>query len=107
MSNLARTTGTKVNTIRFAEQSGMLPQANGPRPVGGSTPSPIRNAWRALAKTGSWGFRHLAEIVQKIAELAALRTGLGRLLGFCSHGTLAICKIIETLVPRLPRVGET
>lgn len=43
---------------------------------------------------------HLAEIDRKIADLSALRTELDRVIGSCRHGTVADCKIIETLAPR-------
>ncbi len=42
---------------------------------------------------------HLAEIDRKIADLSALRKELARLIGTCTHGTVADCKIIETLGP--------
>ena len=43
---------------------------------------------------------HLAEIDRKIADLAALGAELDRVIRSCSHGTVADCKIIETLGPR-------
>ena len=43
---------------------------------------------------------HLNEIDRKIGDLKALRSELSRVLGSCSHGTVADCKIIETLAPR-------
>lgn len=43
---------------------------------------------------------HLTEIDRKIGDLKALRSELSRVLGSCSHGTVADCKIIETLAPR-------
>jgi DNA-binding transcriptional MerR regulator len=43
---------------------------------------------------------HLTEIDRKVADLTALRTELDRVLGSCRHGTIASCKIIETLAPR-------
>lgn len=43
---------------------------------------------------------HLAEIDRKIADLSALRSELDRVIGSCKHGTVANCKIIETLAPR-------
>lgn len=42
---------------------------------------------------------HLTEIDRKIGDLKALRSELSRVLGSCSHGTVADCKIIETLAP--------
>ena len=43
---------------------------------------------------------HLAEIDRKIGDLTALRLELSRVIGSCSHGTVADCKIIETMGPR-------
>lgn len=43
---------------------------------------------------------HLADIDQKIADLSAMRNELDRVIGSCQQGTVADCKIIETLAPR-------
>lgn len=43
---------------------------------------------------------HRAEIDRKVADLSALRRELDRVIGSCRHGTVADCKIIETLAPR-------
>lgn len=43
---------------------------------------------------------HLAEIDRKIGDLTALRLELSRVIGSCSHGTVADCKIIETMGPQ-------
>lgn len=43
---------------------------------------------------------HLAEIGRKVRDLTALRKELDRVIGSCRHGTVADCKIIETLAPR-------
>ena len=40
-----------------------------------------------------------AELERKIADLSALRSELTRVLGSCRHGTIADCKIIESLAP--------
>ena len=42
----------------------------------------------------------LAEIDRKVTDLSALRTELDRIIRSCRHGTVADCKIIETLAPR-------
>jgi Cu(I)-responsive transcriptional regulator len=42
---------------------------------------------------------HLAEVQRKIADLSALQSELTRVLGSCRHGTIADCKIIESLAP--------
>jgi DNA-binding transcriptional MerR regulator len=46
---------------------------------------------------------HLTEIDRKIRDLSALRSELDRVIGTCRHGTVADCKIIETLGPRTER----
>lgn len=43
---------------------------------------------------------HMNEIDRKLRDLKSLRLELSRVLGSCSHGTVADCKIIETLAPR-------
>ena len=43
---------------------------------------------------------HLTEVERKIGDLTALRSELDRFVGVCRHGTVAECKIIETLAPR-------
>lgn len=40
---------------------------------------------------------HRAEIKHKIAHLSALRAELDRMIGSCKEGTVAQCKIVETL----------
>ena len=40
---------------------------------------------------------HLIEIKRKIIHLSALRGELERLIGSCREGTVAQCKIIESL----------
>ena len=43
--------------------------------------------------------QHLAEVERKIADLNALRDELADLIGRCRRGTVAECRIIETLAP--------
>jgi DNA-binding transcriptional MerR regulator len=42
---------------------------------------------------------HLAAVYHKITDLKALRRELDRMIGQCRHGTVADCRIIETLSP--------
>src|SRR3989344_666823 len=42
---------------------------------------------------------HLSEVERKIADLSALRRELRELIGSCSSGTVADCRIIEALSP--------
>ena len=127
IGDLARLTGTKVNTIRFYEEGGLLPQAE--RSASGRRIYRDADTKRLafIRQSRNLGFPldavrdlltladdanqpceevdriarvHLAEIDRKIAGLSALRTELDRIIGSCSHGTVADCKIIETLAPR-------
>jgi DNA-binding transcriptional MerR regulator len=127
IGDLARLTGTKVNTIRFYEEGGLLPKAE--RTSSGRRIYRDADTQRLafIRRSRSLGFpldavrelltladdtdqpckavdriarAHLAEIDRKIADLSALRSELARVMGSCSHGTVANCKIIETLAPR-------
>lgn len=127
IGDLARLTGTKVNTIRFYEEAGLLPLAE--RSSSGRRIYRDADTQRLafIRRSRSLGFPldavrelltladddeqpcqavdriarvHLAEIDRKIADLSALRSELARVIGSCSHGTVADCKIIETLAPR-------
>jgi Cu(I)-responsive transcriptional regulator len=127
IGELASSTGTKVETVRYYEKIGLLPppartSANY-RAYGGehlARLSFIRRARdlgftleavrelltlsddKAQACEAVDGIArvHLTEIDRKVADLKALRTELSRVLNSCSHGTVADCKIIETLAPR-------
>lgn len=127
IGDLARLTGTKVNTIRFYEDEGLLPKAE-------RTASGRRvyrdidtNRLTFIRQSRNLGFPldairelltladdadqsceavdriariHLKEIDRKIGDLTALRTELDRVIGSCQHGMVAHCKIIEALGPR-------
>jgi DNA-binding transcriptional MerR regulator len=127
IGELGRATGIKVTTIRFYEEQGLLhePQrsASGRRRYGDSD----RQRLAFIRRSRSLGFpidavrellalsddastsctavdtiarAHLADIDQKIADLKAMHTELDRVIGSCRQGTIADCKIIETLAPR-------
>lgn len=127
IGDLARLTGTKVNTIRFYEEGGLLPRAE--RTASGRRIYRDADTKRLafIRQSRNLGFPldavrelltlsdddnqpceavdriarvHLAEIDRKIADLSALRTELDRVIRSCRHGTVADCKIIETLAPR-------
>lgn len=127
IGDLARQTGTKINTIRFYEEIGLLPQAQ--RTASGRRIYCDTDTKRLafIRQSRNLGFPldavrelltladdtnhpcaavdhiarvHLAEIDSKIADLSALRKELARMIGSCRHGTVADCKIIETLAPR-------
>lgn len=133
IGDLARLTGTKVNTIRFYEEGGLLPQAE--RSASGRRIYRDADTKRLafIRQSRSLGFPldavrelltladdssqscevvdriarvHLAEIDRKIADLSALRCELDRVIGSCRHGTIADCEIIETLTPRAATNGK-
>ncbi len=45
------------------------------------------------------GRQHPGDVERKIADLNALRNELADLIGRCRRGTVAECRIIETLAP--------
>ncbi|MGJ4885577.1 MULTISPECIES: helix-turn-helix domain-containing protein [unclassified Bradyrhizobium] len=126
IGDLAKRTGTKVETIRYYERIGLLP-----------LPARTEGNYRAydndqlgrlsfIRRARDLGFsidqvrdlldladqrdrscdavdviagQHLAEIERKIADLVALRDELADVIGRCKHGTVADCRIIEALAP--------
>lgn len=127
IGQLGRATGTKVTTIRFYEEQGLLREprrsASGRRQYGdadiqrlafirrsrslGFPIDAVRellalsdDASKSCTAVDTIARAHLADIDQKIADLAAMRNELDRVIGSCQQGTVADCKIIETLAPR-------
>lgn len=127
IGDLARATGTKVETIRYYEKAGLLP-----RPARTATGNyrayTVAQLGRLsfLRRSRDLGFtldqiralldladqreqdceavdgiarEHLAEVERKIADLTALRQELREMIGHCRHGTVAECRIIEALSP--------
>lgn len=135
IGNLARLTGTKVETIRFYEKCGLLPPPGRTagnyrayEPAHLNRLSFIRRArdlgfsldqvralldlsddrTRPCEAVDSMAKRHLAEIERKIADLNALQRELGNMVDQCHCGTVAECRIIEALSPpRLSRAGRS
>jgi Cu(I)-responsive transcriptional regulator len=127
IGELARHTGIKVETIRFYEKSGLLPEPERTsanyraysdahlarlsfirraRDLG-FTLEQVRELLgladdrsRSCAAVDAIATAHLVEIDRKLADLSALRAELSRLIGDCRQGTVADCLIIETLAPR-------
>ena len=123
---LAEATETKVETVRYYERIGLLPEPGRTRGnyrvytavhldrLGfirrarelGFTLDQIRalleladqrhNDCRAVDTLAS---DHLASVDQKIADLKALRRELGSLIGQCKQGKIADCRIIGALSP--------
>lgn len=127
IGHLARTTDTKVETIRYYERIGLLPM---PERTQGNYRSYTHGHLRRLSfirRCRDLGFtieqvrglldlaeqrdrsceavdviarEHLGEVERKIADLTALRCELEDLIGRCRNaGTVAECRIIEALAP--------
>ncbi len=126
IGELAAATSTKVETVRYYEKIGLLApparSASNYRSYGiehlgrlsfirrardlGFTLEAVRelltlsdDSGQSCQAVDEIASSHLAEVERKIADLSALRSELGRVLGSCRHGTIADCKIIESLGP--------
>ena len=126
IGELANATATKVETVRYYERIGLLSppartsanyRAYGSEHLArlsfirrardlGFTLEAVRELLALSDHTGQSceavdeiASAHLAEVERKIVDLAALRSELTRVLGSCRHGTIADCKIIESLAP--------
>lgn len=126
IGDLAKHTGTKVETIRFYERIGLLPEPNRTKGNYRSYDNGDLRRLSFIRRARDLGFsldqvrdllglsdqrdrsceavdgiarHHLAEVERKIADLNALREELADLIGRCRHGTVAECRIIETLAP--------
>lgn len=126
IGEVAKATGTNVETIRYYERIGLLPEPG--RTAGNFriyTPSHadrlsfIRRARhlgfsiyqvrdllslsdqrnRPCDAVDAIAREHLAEVDRKITDLRALRRELGNLISQCGCGTVADCRIIEALSP--------
>jgi Cu(I)-responsive transcriptional regulator len=124
IGTLAKRTGTKVQTIRYYEQIGLLPEPGrtegGQRRYGredldrlafvrharqlGFALDAIRelldlsdNPARSCAEVDRIAQRQLAEVEARIARLEALRTELGRMVRECRRDTVADCRVLEIL----------
>ncbi len=126
IGELARSTGTKVETIRFYEKIGLLPAPE--RTEGNyrdySQPHLARLSFVRRAR--DLGFTldqiralltladdrdqscgavdivardHLSQIDRKIADLQALRRELDEIISQCGQGAISECRIIEALGP--------
>ncbi|MFG1479124.1 helix-turn-helix domain-containing protein [Xanthobacter sp. V4C-4] len=120
----AKASGVKVPTIRFYEQIGLMPplvRTEGNRRLYG--PADLRRlafirharelgfeieAIRALlalqdhpeqscAGADAMAHARLEEVRRRIASLRALEAELERMVGECSHGRVAECRVIEVL----------
>ncbi len=124
IGELGAATGTKVETVRYYEQIGLLPpparSASNYRSYGpehlqrlafirrardlGFPLDQVRellsladDKGRSCEAVDEIARAHRATVERKMAELKALRDELDRLIGQCSHGSIAHCRIIEAL----------
>ncbi|MEQ9213438.1 MAG: helix-turn-helix domain-containing protein [Marinovum algicola] len=124
IGTLARRTGTKVQTIRYYEQVGLMPEPGrsegGQRRYGDAELdrlSFIRHARqlgfpldairellnlsdhpnRPCAEADEIARRQLRQVEQRLARLEALRTELQRMVRECSGGRTADCRVLEVL----------
>jgi Cu(I)-responsive transcriptional regulator len=132
IGRLARETATKVETIRFYEKLGLLPapartrgnyRAYGAGQLArlsfirrardlGFSLEQIRtllsladNRDQSCEAVDAIAQEHLEAVERKVTDLKALRRELGRMIRQCRHGTVAECRIIETLSPHAVRPG--
>jgi Cu(I)-responsive transcriptional regulator len=126
IGDLAKTTDTKVETIRYYERINLLPapgrtpgnyRSYGPEHLNrlsfirrardlGFSLAQVRNLLgladqrhRSCDAVDAIAREHLAQVERKIADLAALQRELDSIISQCSHGTVAECRIIEALSP--------
>ena len=124
IGSLARKTGTKVQTIRYYEQIGLMPDPGrtegGQRRYGnaeldrlafirharqlGFSLDAIRelldlsdDPHRPCAEADAIARRQLKQVEQRLARLEALRTELKRMVHECSGGQTADCRVLEVL----------
>lgn len=122
IGQLARATATKVTTIRFYESIGLLPAPprtdSGRRTYDRSDVERLhfirngrrlgfsidelrslidlqKNPVRDCAAASVIAARHLAEVEEKLSQLAALRDELKVFAHSCNRSTAAECKIIQ------------
>lgn len=126
IGDLAKATGTKVETIRYYEGIGLLPQparttsnyraydkehlnrlsfVRRARDLGFSLDQ-VRDLLgladqtdRSCEAVDAIARQHLGEVERKIADLTALREELAEIIERCNHGTVAECRIIGALAP--------
>lgn len=126
IGHLARKTGTKVETIRFYEKSGLLPA---PGRTDGNYRAYERTHLERLSfirRARDLGFsldqirqllsladdrnqpcaavdaiasEHRREVERKIRDLQSLKAELDSIVDQCGFGTVAECRIIESLSP--------
>lgn len=124
IGHLARETGTKVETVRFYEKSGLLPTPSRTEGNYRSYDAAHLNRLSFIRRARDLGFsldqvrallalsddrnqscsavdtvakEHRAEVERKIADLQSLKDELDRMIDQCGCGVVADCRIIESL----------
>ncbi|MBB4612752.1 MULTISPECIES: MerR family transcriptional regulator [Sphingomonadales] len=124
IGELSRATGTNIETIRYYERIGLLPEpartAGNYRSYGeahrtrlafvrhsrelGFTIEEVRSLLdladhpeRECCEADRIATRHLAQVEEKIGQLVTLRDELSRIIGRCRGGLAADCRVIEAL----------
>ena len=124
IGKLGLATGTKVPTIRYYEQVGLLPEperSNGNQRLYGRAAqdrlSFIRHARelgfpldairellslqdtpaRSCVEADTIARKQLISVEKRLDHLQALKVELERMVAQCAHGTIADCRVIETL----------
>lgn len=127
IGDLSAATGTKVNTIRFYEQIGLMRPAartdSGRRTYDDGDLKRLRFIRRArklgfetgeirsllaisdrpeapCASVSEIAQRHMTEIKAKISELELLHGQIERMAGACSDGSVSQCRILEGMSSR-------
>ncbi len=127
IGDLAAATGTKVNTIRFYEDIGLMPPAvrtsSGRRTYGGSDVSRLafirhgralgfsieevrslmdlsNHPERDCADAAAIARRHLRDVEDRISRLELLRAELTKISKSCDGGVAADCSVIEAIAVR-------
>jgi len=125
IGDLARRTDTKVNTIRFYEDIGLMPKAvrtgSGRRTYAerdferlsfirqgrqlGFSVEEIRSLLTLTAdpdqscnEVADLARRHLASVEARIARLERLRGELKRATSTCNNGKVANCRVVEAII---------
>jgi Cu(I)-responsive transcriptional regulator len=128
IGELARAADSKAETIRYYERIDLLPAP--PRTTGNYRDYSVGHVSRLafIRRARDLGFsieqirallnladqkeqsceavdaiarEHLADVKQKLADLTALRRELASIIGQCRHGTVAECRILEALAPKV------
>ena len=127
IGEVAKATGTAVETVRYYERIGLLPKpartAGNYRSYGdpevarlsfirrarniGFSLDQVRTLLsladdrdRPCGEVDALARQHLNVVDRKIADLTALRSELASLIAQCGRGTIADCRILEALGPQ-------